>query len=80
MISASAFTSSRDGSNPSTASGPWVSTSPASTKMIGAVTSNRSSRADSVPHRKITAATIARSAALIESYLGSGRSPPAVTT
>ena len=39
VISASAFTSSREGSNPSTASGPWVSTSPASTKTIGAVTS-----------------------------------------
>jgi hypothetical protein len=28
---------------PRTASGPWVSSSPASTKVIGAVTSNRSS-------------------------------------
>jgi hypothetical protein len=33
--------------------------------MIGAVTSNRSSRADSVPHTNTSAATIARSDALI---------------
>src|SRR5207302_3513573 len=36
-------------------------------KMIGAVTSNRSSRADRVPHANTSAATIARSDSLIAS-------------
>ena len=35
--------------------------------MIGAVTSNRSSRADKVPHANTSAATIARSDSLIDS-------------
>ena len=39
------------------------------TGLIGAVTSYRSIRADSTPHRKMTAATIATSEALIDSCL-----------
>src|SRR5580693_887269 len=74
VISASAFTSSREGAKPSGASRPWVSSKPASTKMIGAVTSYRSSRADSAPHTKTIAATIAASEALTESGLRSRRS------
>jgi len=35
------------------------------TNVIGAVTSNRSSRADSAPHANTSAATSARSEALI---------------
>ncbi len=67
VISASALTSSRDGVKPSGVTGPWVSSKPASTNTTGAVTSNRSSRADSVPHANTTAATIAMSDALIVS-------------
>jgi hypothetical protein len=46
--SASSLISSLLGWMPRNASGPWVSNSPATTKVIGAVTSNRSSLADSV--------------------------------
>jgi hypothetical protein len=42
--------------------------------VIGAVTSNRSSRADNVPHANISAATIATSEALIASPRASRRS------
>lgn len=38
-----------DGANARTARGPWVSTAPATTNVIGAVMSLLSSRADSVP-------------------------------
>ena len=65
VTSASALTSSRDGMYPSGASGPCVSSTPATTNAIGAVTSKRSSRADSIPHANTSAATIARSGALI---------------
>src|SRR5580693_3581037 len=75
VISASAFTNSWEGAKPSGASRPWVSSKPASTKMIGAVTSYRSSRADSAPQTKTIAATIAASEALTGSCLPSrGRS------
>jgi len=43
---------------------------PARTNVIGAVTSKRSSRADSIPHAKTSAATSARSEALIGSPAG----------
>src|ERR1700749_4639617 len=62
--SARVLISSLLGVTPRTASGPWVSSSPASTNVIGAGTSNRSSRADSVPHPNTRTATIARSATL----------------
>src|SRR5207247_3524557 len=62
--SASSLISSLLGATARNASGPWVSSSPATTKVIGAVTSNRSSRADSAPHPNTSAATMARSATL----------------
>ena len=65
VTSASPLTSSGAGVTLSTASGPWVSSTPARTKMIGPVTSNRSSRADKVPHANTSAAMIARSDSLI---------------
>ena len=71
------------GATPRGASGPWVSSSPARTNAMGAVTSVRSSRADSAAHTNISAATIARSEALISHpragarRLASGTPPPA---
>ncbi len=73
VISASALIISRLGWTPRGANGPWVRTSPAPTNVIGAVTSNRSSRADSAPQANISAATIARSESLMISPSASVR-------
>jgi hypothetical protein len=64
--------------DPSTASGPCVSTSPAAANTIGAVTSNRSSRADNAPQPDTSAATAARSEALTVSphRRNGGQHPP----
>jgi hypothetical protein len=64
VASASTLTCSGLGVTPSGASGPCVSSMPAVVKTIGAVMSKRSSRAGKVPHTKISAAMIARSAAV----------------
>ena len=74
--SARVLMSSSLGVKPRTASGPWVSSSPASTNVIGAVTSNRSSRADSAPQPNTSAATMARSATLTVSRVRRGRHQP----
>ena len=64
VASARTRTVSGPGAMPSTASGPWVSSRPAPMKMIGAVTSARSSRADSAPHANIRAPISAMSDAV----------------
>jgi hypothetical protein len=58
------------GMNPNSTSGPRVSSKPARTNVIRAVTSKRSKRADSIPQAVTSAATIARSEALIVSLAG----------
>ena len=65
MASVRTLTTSLPGVIPSGASRPWVSSTPATVNTIGAVTSNRSSRADSVPHTNTSPAMIARSATVI---------------
>ena len=67
VASARTFTTSLPGVIPSGASGPWVSSTPATVNTIGAVMSKRSSRADNVPHANTSPAMIARSATVIAS-------------